>query len=280
MKNRIRLLAIDIDGTLLDTRFQLSQANRQAVLAAREAGVEIVLVTGRRFGSALPIVQQLPIDLTVISSGGAVVKSKTGATLWRQLLRKEQARAVLAAAGRDRKFAFLLFDREGVGQIVTETLQPEHPSARRYLERSRPDLKQVARLEDALTEDPIQVLFAGALAPLRQLEEKLKHAPFAHSISLARTEYPLRDLILLDVLDRACNKGRALARWAAHRGLRAQETMAIGDNWNDREMLEFAGLPVLMGNSSEELKQTGWAVTGSNDEDGVAAAITRYLLSA
>ncbi len=278
MKKKIRLLAIDIDGTLLDSRFSLSEANREAVVAAQRAGAEIVLVTGRRFALARPIADQLPIGLTLISSGGAVVKSKAGVTLWRQLLPKEQARAVLALAGAERKFAFLLFDREGPGQVMAEHAEPSHPSVARYLERSRPYLKQVARLEDALDEDPIQVLFAGGVAPLRELERRLRQASCAHAVSLARTEYPQRDLTLLDVLDRGCNKGRALARLASERGVRADEVMAIGDNWNDREMLEFAGLPVLMANSSEELQQAGWALTGSNDENGVAAAIAKYVL--
>lgn len=278
MKNTIRLLAIDIDGTLLDSRFQLSETNREAVVAARRAGAQIVLVTGRRFTIARPIAEQFPIDLMLVTSGGAVVKSKDGTPLWRQLLPKEQARAVLAAAGGDRKFAFLLFDREGPGQIVAEDLAPAHPSVERYLERSRPYLRQLAPLENALSEDPIQVLFAGAVAPLRALERRLRQAPCAGGVSLARTEYLQRDLILLDVLDRDCNKGRALARLASELRVRSHEVMAIGDNWNDREMLEFAGLPVLMGNSAAELKQTGWALTDSNNDNGVAAAIRKYLL--
>lgn len=279
MKTPIRLLAIDIDGTLLDTRFGLSEANREAVVAAHRRGVEVVLVTGRRFTFAQPIVTQFPIELTVIASNGALVKSKNGVTLWRQLLPRQQARAVLAAAGPYRRNALLLFDRESKGQIVAERIDPAHAPVEGYFERNRAYLMQVAPLEDALTEDPIQVLFAGAVEPLRGLEQQLLRAPCASAINLARAEYPQRDFTLLDVLDRGCNKGNALARWAAERGFRREETMAIGDNWNDREMLEFAGLPVLMGNSSDELKQTGWAVTAGNDEDGVAAAVTKYLLS-
>lgn len=279
MNARIRLLAIDIDGTLLDTRFQLSPANRDAVVAAHRRGTEVVLVTGRRFTFAQAIVAQFPIDLTVIASNGALVKSKTGVTRARQLLPRQQARAVLAAAGRFREAAVLLFDREGMGQIVAERLEPRYAPVDAYFQRNRQYLLQSNPLEDALTEDPIQVLFAGAVAPMRELAQQLAVAPCAAAINVARTEYPQRDLILLDVLDRGCHKGAALARWAAQRGIRSDETMAIGDNWNDREMLEFAGLPVLMANSSEELKQTGWPVTTSNDESGVAAAIEKYLLS-
>ncbi|MFQ5776616.1 MAG: Cof-type HAD-IIB family hydrolase [Terriglobia bacterium] len=279
MATRIRLLAIDIDGTLLDSRFHLSEANRDAVAAAHRLGTEIVLVTGRRFSSARPIAAQIPVDLTLIASNGALIKSKAGLTLARQLLPRPQARAVLAAAGNYRAAAVLLFDRDGPGQIVAEHLDSRHAPVAGYFQRNRQFLLQVEPLEAALTEDPIQVLFAGAVAPMQALAEQLARASCAAAVSLARTEYPARDLTLLDVLDRGCSKGAALGRWARTRSIRLEETMAIGDNWNDREMLEFAGLPVLMGNSSAALKRAGWAITASNDEDGVARAIEKFIFA-
>jgi Cof subfamily protein (haloacid dehalogenase superfamily) len=278
MTPRIRLLAIDIDGTLLDSKFKLSEANRAAVAAAHQRGAEVVLVTGRRFSFAQPIAAQFPIELAVIASNGAIVKAPDGTTLERQLLPREQARLVLTAAGAFRANAVLLFDREAQGQIIAESLDLANASVERYFERNRRYLLQVERLEKALNEDPIQVLFMGGVQPMRELYQRLQQSHLA-AVTLARTEYVQRDLTLLDVLDRGCNKGAALARWAARRGIAGEETMAIGDNWNDTEMLEFAGLAVLMGNSSEELKRKGWAVTGGNDESGVATAIQKYLLS-
>lgn len=278
MQHRIRLLAIDIDGTLLNTRFEVSVADRDAVVAAHRRGIEIVLVTGRRYASARSIAAQLPLELTLIASGGAMVKDARGATLYRHLLPAAKARTALADAGPERKSALLLFDREGKGQVVTEDLDPAHEPVEGYFARNREYLEQVVPLEAALAEDPIQVLFVGAVEPMRELWKRLTRAPSAASVGLERTEYPRRDLSLIDVLDRGCNKGAALAWWAARRGIAAEEVMAIGDNWNDQEMLQFAGLPVLMANSSDELKQSGWAVTASNDESGVAAAIERFLL--
>ena len=279
MALRIRLLAIDVDGTLLNSEFRISDANRRAIAAARERGVEIVLVTGRRFAIVQPIAAQLACEPTVLASNGAIIKDLRGLTLHRQLLPALQARVVLATTGPWRKHALLLFDREGQGQVVAESLDPAHAPVGGYFERNRPYLQQVVPLEAALTEDPIEVLFIGPVEPIRRLEQHLRAAPVAAQVSMALTEYPRHDLSLLDVLDLGCNKGAALARWAAARGIRADEVMAIGDNWNDREMLEFAGLPVLMANSSEELKRTGWAVTASNDENGVAAAIEKHLLA-
>jgi hypothetical protein len=277
--NRIRLLAVDLDGTLLDSRAEISAANRDALAAAHRRGVAIVLVTGRRFATARQEAAQIPVEMTLLTSNGAVVKDSSGRTLWRHLLPREQARAVLAAAGPYRKSAFLLFDRDRQGQIVIEDTVPTHAPVEGYFERNREYILQVTPLENALTEDPIQVLFAGAVATMRDLMERLHSSEVAAGVTVARTEYPQRDLALVDVLDRGCHKGAALAEWARRLGIAPAEVMAIGDNWNDCEMLEYAGVPVVMGNSSEGLKGRGWAVTSSNDESGVAAAIEEFVLA-
>jgi hydroxymethylpyrimidine pyrophosphatase-like HAD family hydrolase len=87
----------------------------------------------------------------------------------------------------------------------------------------------------------------------------------------------VRDLSIIDVLNRGCSKGHALERWAAFRGIPREEVMAIGDNYNDIEMLAFAGHPFIMGNASEELRGRGWAVTLPNDQSGISAALRQVL---
>jgi hydroxymethylpyrimidine pyrophosphatase-like HAD family hydrolase len=99
----------------------------------------------------------------------------------------------------------------------------------------------------------------------------------AECITVLRTEYPVRDLSIVDVLNHGCSKGHALERWAKYRGIPREQVMAIGDNYNDIEMLAFAGLPFIMGNASEELRGRGWTATLSNDQNGVAAAIEQVL---
>jgi len=278
MKYRIRLLAIDIDGTLLDSRFQLSAANRDAVVAAHKSGLEVILVTGRRYSIAQPIAAQLPVPLTLITSNGALVKSSAGATLDRLMLPRHEAAKVLAATQACRQNTALFFDREGPGQIVVEELDRSHLPLDRYMKLHWNTLQQVKSLTEALVEDPIQILFIGPAGPMRILYDTLRDSACGAAVSLARTEYVDRDLSLVDVLAPGCNKGTALARHARRIAINPQEIMAIGDNWNDLEMLEFCGLPVLMGNSTAELKEKGWAVTAGKDQDGVAQAIWKYLL--
>jgi hypothetical protein len=96
-------------------------------------------------------------------------------------------------------------------------------------------------------------------------------------VTVLRTEYPERDLSMIDVLNAGCSKGHALERWAKHRGYQRDEVMAVGDNHNDVEMLEFAGHPVIMGNACEELRGRGWRVTRGNDACGVASAVEMAL---
>jgi hypothetical protein len=112
---------------------------------------------------------------------------------------------------------------------------------------------------------------------MREALDRLESSDLMRNVTVLRTEYPLRDLTIVDVLNRDCSKGHAVSRWAAHRGIAREQVMAIGDNYNDVEMLAFAGQPFIMGNASEELKSRGWPVTLSNDECGVAAAVERVL---
>ena len=274
----IRLIAMDIDGTLLDSRHELPEANREAISEAAARGIEIMLVTGRRFDFARPIAEHLPCELTLVVNNGALIKSKSGETHLRHLLPRALAREVLGATAHFRSGAAVVFDRIREAQLVFERIDWNDPVSGGYYERNRAFIAECVPLENSLTDDPIQVMFVGSVARMRAAHSTLKSMKRVSDFSLALTEYEARDLSILDVIQRGCSKGAALAEWARRRGIRREEIMAIGDNWNDRDMLEFAGLPILMGNSAAELKSLGWAVTLSNDEGGVAAAIRTHAL--
>ncbi len=274
----VRLIAMDIDGTLLDSRHELPAANREAIVEAHAHGIEIMLVTGRRFDFAKLISEQLPCELTLVVNNGALIKSKAGETHLRHLLPRALAREVLAATADFRSGAAVVFDRVRERQLIFERIDWKDPVSGGYYQRNREFIAECVPLEESLDEDPIQVMFVGSVARMRAAHSALKSMPRVNDFSTALTEYEQRDLSILDVIERGCSKGAALAEWARRRGIRREEIMAIGDNWNDRDMLEFAGLPVLMANSAAELKALGWAVTLSNDEAGVAAAIRAHAL--
>src|SRR5262245_21817601 len=132
----IRLLATDIDGTLLNPQFQISEGDMAALLQAHAAGIEIVLVTGRRHSFALPIAQQLGFDLWLISSNGAVTRSLAGETFHRGLLPHQTCRELCGVMQEFRGQTVLTFDRHGKGTIIVERLQELEASIQRWLEKN------------------------------------------------------------------------------------------------------------------------------------------------
>jgi Cof subfamily protein (haloacid dehalogenase superfamily) len=272
----VRLIALDIDGTLLDSSWQLSDANRAAVAEATRRGIEVALVTGRRYDFAMPIARKLDSPLTMIVNNGALVRTHDGKTHLCHLLRRDTAERVLRATLPWRDGAGVVFNRPRENQIILEVIDTDNPIRSAYYARNREFLSQVTPLESCLIEDPIQVMFSGKVQPMREAEAVLRAAPFANEYRLAVTTYESRDFSMIDVIHPQCSKGSSLAEWATIRGLSRDEVMAIGDNHNDVEMLSFAGIPVVMGNSVPELKNFGWHETTSNDENGVARAIERF----
>jgi Cof subfamily protein (haloacid dehalogenase superfamily) len=275
----IRLIALDIDGTLLDSTSQVSAANKEAVAEAIRRGIEVALVTGRRYDFARPIFEQLQGPLTLIVNNGALVKTSEGDTLFRHFLPLEVARRVLASTEPFRAGAGIVFDRPRAGQVIFESIDWDHPRRRAYAERNLEFIGEVTPLESCLTEDPIQVMFTGGVEEMRELFRALTTGESARDFSVSVTEYESRDFSLVDVLAAGCSKGATLRHWALRRGLDRSEIMAVGDNLNDLEMLQFAGHPVVMGNCVPALRELGCRETLSNDEDGVALAIERVAFA-
>jgi Cof subfamily protein (haloacid dehalogenase superfamily) len=269
----VRLLATDIDGTLLNPQFQISDGDLAALRRAHAAGIEIVLVTGRRHAFALPIAQELGFDLWLISSNGAVTRSLKGETFHRDMMPAETCRRLCAAMQEFRGNTVLTFDQETKGAIVLEHLEELGPNIRRWLEKNMEYIEFVVPIEAALVKDPVQAMFCGTVERMGLALKALDSAGLGAAITVLRTEYPKRDLSMIDVLNTGCSKGHALERWAAYRGFSRDQVMAVGDNHNDVEMLEFAGYPVIMGNACEELRGRGWTLTRGNDACGVAAAV-------
>ena len=274
----VRLLAIDIDGTLLDSSGRLPDANRRAIHAAATQGVEVVLATGRTFHHARPIAAQLGTALTLIVSNGALVKTSEGGTLASRLIPRHLASDLIVATRPVRDGAAIIFDRPDARQYVYERIDWSHPQRRRYYERNHVYMTETSPLETALSEAPVQVAFTGGVDEMRALADHVRDLPSARHLTLTLTEYENRDFSLFDVTAKNCSKGTTLANWVARREVRPAEVMAVGDNLNDQDMLEFAGYPVVMGNAVPELKRRGWPLTAGHDEHGLAQAIETRVL--
>jgi len=274
----VKLIALDIDGTLLDSRWTLPEANRAAIAEATRRGIEVALVTGRRYDFAMPIAVQIGAPLTMIVSNGALIRTQDGTTHLRHLLPRETAARVLEITKPWRDGCGVVFDRARENQVILEVFATDDPIRSAYYARNKEFLGQAIPLESCLTEDPLQVMLSGKVESMREAEDVLRAAQAAENFGVAATVYESRDFAMIDVLNPQCSKGAALAEWAALRSLAREEVMAIGDNHNDLEMLSFAGIPVVMGNGVAELKNFGWHETASNDHNGVAAAIEQFAL--
>jgi Cof subfamily protein (haloacid dehalogenase superfamily) len=277
----VRLVAIDMDGTLLPTLGQtISPRNAQALRAAQQVGITVAIATGRRVAyTLLPLEGEgLRADMPLITSNGAVIRTLGGEAIDRCQLPCHVARGL---CGLLRPFGALVFtfDRPGRGELVVEDLEQAHGRIALWVAANRSAIKIVKPLEDALNngEDPIQGMVAGSLSKMGQAERALKASEWSGSCDCVKTEYPGRDLSILDLMPHGVSKGKALENLASRLGVDREESMAIGDNWNDVDMIEWAGQGVLMGNAVDELrdlaKTRGWALAPPNDEDGVAVVL-------
>ena len=291
----VRLVAIDMDGTLLPTFTKaITGRTARALRAAQEAGITVVIATGRRTAFTTPLLDGLGLraDTPLITSNGAVTRTLGGDPLDHSHL---EARVARGLCGILRPFGALVFTfdrpdqfgRPSRGELILEDLEQAQGRIALWVEANRSAIEVVEPRERALMDgdNPIQGMVAGGLSRMRQAEKALKASEWNRGCEGVRTEYPARDLSILDLLPPGVSKGWALERLAARLGVDRKETMAIGDNWNDVDMLEWAGQAVLMGNAALELrikaKMRGWKQAPPNDQDGVAvvleAAIKRCI---
>jgi hydroxymethylpyrimidine pyrophosphatase-like HAD family hydrolase len=277
---RYRLLALDLDGTLLNSEREIPDANLQAIEAAVRAGVVVAIVTGRRFPSVRRYVEPLGSETFVVANSGSLIRrGLEGAILRRSLLPLESALRVLDLAEVEGMEPVIHDGPDAEGHLVLRSSARSLSSMGRYLHQTSPPPTWVSSLR--VERAPVQIGFAGFISEIRTFETALSRglSSSGHRASLARTEYPDEDLALLDVLGVDATKSKALEFLASFLRIELSSTMAVGDNWNDLEMLETAGLGVIMGNADPELRSRGLAETRTNDEAGVAHAIHKFLLS-
>ena len=275
----IRLIALDLDGTLVNSRWEISGTDLDALAAAAERGVQIVVVTGRRPSAAAPYVAKIPFPITLITSNGALIRTPAGEIAYQNFLPRDAALKVLEICQAHRPYTVVIFNLPARGQVVMEDCAiPEGPLGW-YLKTSLDQLSLVPNLNAAVKCDPVQIMIGGPLSRIEQVDALLRKSEVAARVQLTWTKYPDRNIAIFDIMNSGCCKGRALEFWAGQCGIPASEVMALGDNFNDLEMLEFAGLPVLMGNHIDGLHRPGWAITAPCDESGVASAIEQFVLS-
>jgi HAD superfamily hydrolase (TIGR01484 family) len=274
-----------MDGTLLPTLGgALTPRTVGALQAAQNAGIIVAIATGRRTAYATPLFDGLGLraEMPLLTSNGAVIRTLGGEVIDRCQM---EARVARGLCGLLRPFGAIVFtfDRPGRGELVLEDLDQTNGRIALWVEANRRAIEVVKPLEDALPdgEDPIQGMATGNICRMREAEQAVKDSEWSGYCESVRTEYPARDLSILDLLPQGVSKGWALERLAKRLGIAREETMAIGDNWNDVDMLDWAGQGVLMANATPELravaKTRGWQQARTNDEDGVAIVLETVI---
>lgn len=276
-----RLLAIDIDGTLLNSRDQLSDRTRDAVRAATAAGIRVVLVTGRRYSKALPYVEPLEIDAPVVTASGALIKhpAEDHRTLFAAEFEDEMLRALLGVVDEAGYEPLLYADtfHEGFDYYFRGHAR-ENPELAEYLERNRVH----GRVLEDLFEQPPAGVFAGFAMGRREamlkLAEQLEQAlPTLLSLHVLRS--PLYAGYMCEMAPAQATKWSGVKHLADEWGIAGEEICAVGDDVNDLPMIAAAGLGVAMGNAQPPVKAVADRIAPPHDEDGLAEVVS-WLLEA
>ena len=284
----IKLLALDLDGTLLNSQGKIPAENKLAITRAEEKGVLVTICTGRRFRDALPVALELNLNAPVICHNGALLKYHNSLeTVAASLLSTETVYEIIRVGKNFGGDALVSCNPHTKGTLLYDTISDENTPLKKYVEWARrlhgdeaeKAIVHVPMLEEVVDkEEVIHISFSGTCEPMLELQNTLTDE-LADSVNILATIYPQLDFTLLDILPPGASKGHGLENLARINGFSAQNVMACGDNFNDLEMLEYAGTSVVMGNAAPELLETeGYETTLSNDENGVALAIERFIL--
>ena len=285
----IKLLALDLDGTLLNSKGVVPDANRAAIRAAEDRGVLVTIATGRRFRDGRPVGIELELNAPLVTHNGALIKyADSLETIAASLLPTETVMEVLRVGKGFGGDALVSADPHGRGTLLYDRVADDNIPFQRYIRWSEmlhgddayEAISHVDSLEAILADhEVIHVSFSGTCVRMEEMIDVLKNE-LGDTVTVLPTIYPRRDFTLIDILPSDASKGKGVEKLALLNGLKAENVMTIGDNFNDLEMLEFAGTPVVMGNADPSLLERGeFYTTVTNNENGVAAAIERFILT-
>lgn len=264
-----KMIVLDLDDTLLRDDHSISDRTKQALMKAQEQGVKVVLASGRpTFG------MNAVADELVLADHGSFILSFNGGKIINFQSKEEIFSSTLAAKAVEKIYE--LSRREGVyvhtyigDDIITEN---ENPFTTIESEITGLPIKVVTKFMDHIIEQPVKVLMVGEPDKMKLVETKLQKE-LAEEFSVMRSKP-----FFLEFTEKGVTKGTSLDHLIQLCGIKQEEVIAIGDSYNDQEMIEFAGLGVAMGNAPEDIKKIADIVTDSNMNDGVAKIVEKYIL--
>lgn len=285
----IQLLALDLDGTLLTSEGKISDRNKEAIRAAEDLGVLVTIATGRRFRDARPVAIEAGFNAPILTHNGALIKfAETLETVSVDLLADEAVLEILRVGRSYGGNALVSADPAGKGTLFYDDISEENVPLRRYIvwarhlhgDEAEDAVHRVEKLESIVADNEIiHISFSGNCSAMYELQMLLEEE-LADSVNVLATIYPHLDFTLLDILPPHASKAAGLNKLAMLHRYSHEQVMVVGDNFNDLEMLEYAGTSVVMGNADNSLlEREEFYTTLTNNEDGVAAAIEEFILA-
>ncbi|AZR72237.1 hypothetical protein BBF96_01780 [Anoxybacter fermentans] len=262
-----RMLAVDMDDTLLGKDLKITKETIKKIQLAKKAGVKVIIATGRMFISIIPFLRQLELtDPVIVYNGAMVCRLGDKKPLLHHPIPLEYARKI---ARRVESAGYQL------NAYINDQLyvREQTPEVLRYMQRTGVNSTKVGPIGDFLEEDPTKLLVIhDNLSEIEQLKAELR-SEFGDVLTITQSKP-----YFIEVMAKGISKGKTLAELAKGLGIAPHEVIAIGDGLNDLEMVKWAGLGVAVANAHPELKEAADYVTGSCDEEGVAQVIDKFIL--
>jgi len=284
------LSALDLDGTLFDPSGSISQVNLDAIQRAKDAGIEVVICSGRCRSEMTGQLNGLTVEGPIIIAGGAmIIESATGETVYRSLMERALVHRLVGFFEQESDHAVLLLKdcwSTGVDYLIVGDGQLD-PASVWWFENMPVAVERVATIED--DPNPEHTVRVGTVGPSHAMRPLAEVVCGAFSSEVFVHHFPAikgsgggpgkldGSVHLLEIFSPGTNKWTAIEALAEQRGVPVERVGAIGDEHNDRSMIEHAGLGIAMGNAIDSIKAVADRITERNDEDGVARAIDRIL---
>lgn len=278
MRKPVKLVALDLDGTTLDSAYRIPPANHEAICDLLAAGILPVLATGRRFRIGACFAEALGLPGPMILQNGAITKQVgTRMVLQCRFIESAIVRRVIRQGHLAGFSPVVTCNPESPGELLVENCPARYRALGKYLESGWNDITLADDLEQIRRSDVLQIMYCGTVDEMHRLAGRLRPC-FEGALTIVLTEYPRRDLSILDIMEGRVSKGSALRHLAGLLQIPMDEVLAVGDNFNDRHMLEAAGQAMIMGNADPSLQLEFPCVLPSNDEAGVAWGIWTHVL--
>jgi len=269
---RYKLIAIDLDGTLLNDEKQISDANERAIEEALNAGYKVTICTGRSLQAARDYLHKIPKDIPVILQNGALIVRNHGKEI---LIQKKLSKDLVLEIVRDlmNDFDLLLFRSFfEIPDIFFERISPDNPFDQ-YFKNNIWRMKKVENLEEFVDDEVIEVTIMGE----KEIVEKfLEFKSYIRKVSKIISSI-VNNWVFCELFNKDVSKDKAIEFIASYYGIDLSEIVFIGDNYNDLEVMKAVGMPIAMENAPEDVKKHVQLVVPSNEENGVAIALKKII---